>query len=154
VLLFLDTVVSFQALISFSVRVVSQPPTVPAAGEDIQVTSSKLPKSDFYRYSTRGPNEGKWELLSIDTKVIHFNQLLLDQLRTIDQGDGGIELAHDLALAIDSESQIIYAFGGEVYSYRRDTAKHYGSCCAYDIRTKEWRKLLYGHGYSPFELPC
>lgn len=31
------------------------------------------PKSDFYRYATRGPNEGKWERISLDTKVeSHF----------------------------------------------------------------------------------
>lgn len=30
-----------------------------------------------------------------------------------------------------------------MYSTRRDNAKHYGSCCAYDIRKKQWKKLLY-----------
>lgn len=26
-------------------------------------------KSDFWRYHTRGPSAGKWEMLSADTKV-------------------------------------------------------------------------------------
>lgn len=54
-----------------------------------------------------------------------------------------MELTHDFAMAIDSENQIIYAFGGQMYTHRRDTHKHYGSCYAYDIRKKWWKKLLY-----------
>ncbi|KAF8320681.1 hypothetical protein DL93DRAFT_2152600 [Clavulina sp. PMI_390] len=83
------------------------------------------PKSDFYRYATRGPNEGKWERLSQDTRA-----------------EGGIELTNDLALAMDSENQILYAFGGQIYSSRRDNTKHYGSCCSYEIQSGLWLKLF------------
>ncbi|KDQ21710.1 hypothetical protein BOTBODRAFT_182978 [Botryobasidium botryosum FD-172 SS1] len=91
-----------------------------AAGAD----TATAHRSDFYRYATRGPHEGKWELISSDTKV-----------------EGGPPLVFDLQMAIDSDYQALYVFGGRVVSANQDLCQ-YSGMYRYDIRNRRWALLF------------
>ncbi|KAF8310333.1 uncharacterized protein EI90DRAFT_1241856 [Cantharellus anzutake] len=82
-------------------------------------------KSDFWRYSTRGPNEGKWELISEDTAA-----------------EGGPELAHDLAMVVDSENQVLYVSGGRLGSDLEQGDKKYGAFYSYDFKLGRWKRIF------------
>lgn len=57
------------------------------------------------------------------------------------QSDGGPELAHDLAMVMDSEAQVLYVYGGEVYNPGEPSTR-YGGLYSYTIQTGLWMHLL------------
>lgn len=79
--------------------------------------------SEFYRYRTRGIDHGNWELLNFDTAA-----------------SGGPPLLFDHQLVIDSESQIIYVFGGRVVDGEKSPIK-YSGFYSYNIPTSKWKNL-------------
>lgn len=91
-------------------------PKPPAAGEQQFC-------SEFYRYRTRGIDHGNWELLNFDTAA-----------------SGGPPLLFDHQLVIDSESQIIYVFGGRVVDGEKSPIK-YSGFYSYNIPTSKWKNL-------------
>lgn len=56
------------------------------------------------------------------------------------QSSGGPPLIFDHQLAIDSDAQTIYVFGGRVVDSDRSPAK-YSGLYSYDIRSSKWRNL-------------
>lgn len=91
-------------------------PKPPAAGEQQFC-------SEFYRYRTRGIDQGNWELLNFDTAA-----------------SGGPPLLFDHQLVIDSESQVIYVFGGRVVDGEKSPIK-YSGFYSYNIPTSKWKNL-------------
>ncbi|KAF9526572.1 Muskelin N-terminus-domain-containing protein [Crepidotus variabilis] len=79
--------------------------------------------SEFYRYHTRGLLAGKWDFLSIDTAA-----------------SGGPPLVFDHQMAIDSDSHILYVFGGRVVDGNWDVFK-YSGLYSYNISTSKWKLL-------------
>ncbi|KAF8634267.1 hypothetical protein AX17_004224 [Amanita inopinata Kibby_2008] len=119
-----------------------QLPPMPAAPSQtpMQVRASEEPKSycsEFYRYRTRGADAGRWDYLSFDTGAT-----------------GGPPLVFDHQMALDSEAQILYVFGGRIVDGDWDTIKCAGMYC-YNVRKNKWSCLmpsqasLNPHGYIP-----
>ncbi|KIJ49497.1 hypothetical protein M422DRAFT_59253 [Sphaerobolus stellatus SS14] len=96
-----------------------------SSGED-----STQYKPDFYRYATRGPQAGTWKCLSQDT-----------------QRSGGPRLIHDHQMVIDSDSQLIYVFGGHIIIPQAETdIMKFSGLFEYDIVHGIWREFaLFGH---------
>ncbi|KDR67554.1 hypothetical protein GALMADRAFT_258218 [Galerina marginata CBS 339.88] len=94
------------------------PPSDPPTSEP-----TKMFSSEFYRYHTRGLLSGKWDFLSIDTAA-----------------SGGPPLIFDHQMAMDSESQILYVFGGRVVDGDWDTSK-YSGLYSYNVSTSKWKLL-------------
>ncbi|KZT29147.1 hypothetical protein NEOLEDRAFT_1128727 [Neolentinus lepideus HHB14362 ss-1] len=94
----------------------SSTPTAQQPGE-----AGSSPCSEFYRYHTRGLDVGKWDLLSFDTASA-----------------GGPPLIFDHQMAIDSEAQMIYVFGGRVVDQK---SIKYSGLYSYNIRTNKWKML-------------
>ncbi|KII92653.1 hypothetical protein PLICRDRAFT_480070 [Plicaturopsis crispa FD-325 SS-3] len=79
--------------------------------------------SEFYRYHTRGLASGSWDLLSFDTA-----------------SSGGPPLIFDHQLVMDSDTQMIYVFGGRIVD--GDWSSHkYSGLYSYNIRTSKWKLL-------------
>ncbi|EAU90900.2 Mei4-dependent protein 6 [Coprinopsis cinerea okayama7 len=87
------------------------------------VTPTKTYCSEFYRYQTRGLDAGKWVFLSFDTA-----------------SSGGPPLVFDHQMVIDSETQILYVFGGRVVDGDWETSKFSG-LYSYNIRMSKWKLL-------------
>ncbi|GJJ06436.1 hypothetical protein Clacol_000628 [Clathrus columnatus] len=106
----------------------AQPTTLPGGGVPPSV-SAENPKrlvSDFYRYSTRGPNAGQWTLLSEDTAA-----------------EDGPCLIYDHQIAIDSEKQILYVSGGRVVDNDMDTGSmRFSGFYQYHIITGKWERII------------
>ncbi|CAA7260646.1 unnamed protein product [Cyclocybe aegerita] len=101
-----------------------QLPRPPATGGGPEARNKNLP-SEFYRYHTRGLLEGKWDFLAIDTAV-----------------SGGPPLISDHQMALDSENQIIYVFGGRILDGQLATAApKYSGLYSYHINTSKWNLL-------------
>ncbi|EPQ57092.1 galactose oxidase [Gloeophyllum trabeum ATCC 11539] len=100
-----------------------------SASQQPQETSGSSPCSEFYRYHTRGLDIGKWDLLSFDTA-----------------SGGGPPLIFDHQMAIDSEMQMIYVFGGRVVDQK---SIKYSGLYSYNIRTNKWKML---HARSSHEV--
>ncbi|KAG6865484.1 hypothetical protein C0991_002196 [Blastosporella zonata] len=79
--------------------------------------------SEFYRYHTRGMDNGKWDFLSFDTA-----------------SQGGPPLIFDHQMVLDSESQILYIFGGRIVDGDWETVK-YSGLYSYNIRLSKWKLL-------------
>jgi len=79
--------------------------------------------SEFYRYKTRGIDEGEWKLLNIDTAM-----------------NGGPKLIYDHQFELDSEAQVIYVHGGRVIDGVWMTNK-YSGMYSYDIRSGKWSTI-------------
>ncbi|GAA6005949.1 hypothetical protein JCM10207_007285 [Rhodosporidiobolus poonsookiae] len=60
-------------------------------------------KSDFWRYKATGPDRGRWECLSEDTRR-----------------DGGPQLLFDHSMSLHSATQRLYVFGGKNQPYAPD----------------------------------
>ncbi|KAK2464345.1 hypothetical protein APHAL10511_003802 [Amanita phalloides] len=80
--------------------------------------------SEFYRYHTRGLDEGKWDFLSFDTAT-----------------SGGPPLIFDHQMVLDSEYQMLYVFGGRVIDGEWDSVKCSGMFC-YNVRKSKWSCLM------------
>ncbi|KAH9920145.1 Muskelin N-terminus-domain-containing protein [Fomitopsis serialis] len=87
--------------------------------------------SEFYRYHTRGLDEGKWDLLSFDTST-----------------SGGPPLIFDHQMVMDCEAQVIYISGGRVVDGDWELCK-YSGLYAYDIRTGSWQMLQTSDANGP-----
>ncbi|KAG6919366.1 hypothetical protein DXG01_006915 [Tephrocybe rancida] len=79
--------------------------------------------SEFYRYHTRGMDSGQWDFLSFDTA-----------------SQGGPPLIFDHQMVLDSESQILYIFGGRVVDGDWESVK-YSGLYSYNIRLSKWKLL-------------
>ncbi|KAG6874505.1 hypothetical protein C0995_010415 [Termitomyces sp. Mi166 len=79
--------------------------------------------SEFYRYHTQGVDSGKWDFLSFDTN-----------------SQGGPPLVFDHQMVLDSETQILYVFGGRIVDGDWDTVK-YAGLFSYNIRSSKWKQL-------------
>ncbi|EIW83449.1 hypothetical protein CONPUDRAFT_89328 [Coniophora puteana RWD-64-598 SS2] len=79
--------------------------------------------SEFYRYRTRGIDQGKWELLSFDTA-----------------SSGGPPLIFDHQMVMDSNTQILYVSGGRVVDGDWESPK-YSGLYSYNVRTSKWKLL-------------
>ncbi|KAJ3512938.1 hypothetical protein NLJ89_g3235 [Agrocybe chaxingu] len=99
-------------------------PRPPATGSGPETRNKNLP-SEFYRFHTRGVLEGKWDFLAIDTA-----------------SSGGPPLISDHQMALDTENQIIYVFGGRVLDgHLATTAPKYSGLYSYHINTSKWNLL-------------
>ncbi|KAJ7723519.1 Muskelin N-terminus-domain-containing protein [Mycena metata] len=78
---------------------------------------------EFYRYQTRGSMAGRWEFLSSDPQIPHAPPLIYDH-----------------QIAIDSEAQILYVYGGRVIDGDASSPKYAGLYC-YNIRLTKWQHL-------------
>ncbi|KAG6891567.1 hypothetical protein C0992_003594 [Termitomyces sp. T32_za158] len=90
---------------------------------DSASTPSRTFCSEFYRYHTRGVDNGKWDFLSFDTA-----------------SQGGPPLIFDHQMVLESETQILYVFGGRVVDGDWDTVK-YSGLYSYNIRLSKWKSL-------------
>ncbi|KAI5116498.1 hypothetical protein M0805_009923 [Coniferiporia weirii] len=79
--------------------------------------------SEFYRYRTRGIDQGQWELLDFDTATAN-----------------GPKLVYDHQLVLDSEAQVLYVQGGRVVDGDWNTPKYCG-LYSYDLRTGKWTAI-------------
>ncbi|KAF9547697.1 hypothetical protein CPC08DRAFT_715745 [Agrocybe pediades] len=99
------------------------PPLLPRTpGEE----SVRYLSSEFYRYHTGGMLAGKWDFLSIDTGA-----------------SGGPPLIFDHQMAMDSDAQTLYVFGGRVVDGNWDTSK-YAGLYSYNVSTSKWKLLQPG----------
>ena len=95
--------------------------------------------SEFYRYRTRGIDRGNWELLNFDTTVRISDFLAAGPLNDCFlQASGGPPLLFDHQIVIDSDSQIVYVFGGRVVD-----GDKYSGFYSYNISTSKWKNLQY-----------
>lgn len=100
--------------------------------------------SEFYRYHTRGLLAGKWDFLSIDTSVRPL--LSLSSISGyilcihLPQASGGPSLVYDHQMVMDSETQMIYVFGGRILDGDWDRWKFSG-LYSYNVSTSKWRFL-------------
>ncbi|KAF8585931.1 hypothetical protein K439DRAFT_1409405 [Ramaria rubella] len=85
---------------------------------------SKRFPSDFYRYTTRGQNAGTWTVLSEDTGL-----------------EGGPPLIFDHQMAIDSEMQMLYIFGGRIVGSKPNAGNGFSGLYRYDIATGKWEHI-------------
>ncbi|KAH8107718.1 Muskelin N-terminus-domain-containing protein [Cristinia sonorae] len=88
-----------------------------------QETPASIPRAEFYRYRTRGPRSGEWELITADTMQ-----------------NGGPPLVFDHQMVMDNESRTIYFSGGRVVDGDWDTAK-YSGLYSYNVDTDAWKLL-------------
>ncbi|PPR03546.1 hypothetical protein CVT24_007035 [Panaeolus cyanescens] len=95
----------------------------PPPGDSVGDSQTRTLCSEFYRYHTRGVDTGKWDFLSFDTG-----------------SQGGPPLIYDHQMAVDSEAQILYVFGGCVVDGDSDTHR-YSGLYSYNIRLSKWRQL-------------
>ncbi|KAF8971232.1 Muskelin N-terminus-domain-containing protein [Flammula alnicola] len=100
-----------------------QQPGAPLAGSSSPDSTTKMFTSEFYRYHTRGVLAGKWDFLSIDTA-----------------SSGGPPLIFDHQMAMDSDAQILYVFGGRVVDGDWDNFK-YSGLYSYNVSTSKWKSL-------------
>ncbi|GAA6040045.1 hypothetical protein JCM8097_004753 [Rhodosporidiobolus ruineniae] len=98
--------------------------------------------SDFWRFKAAGPEKGRWECLSRDTRK-----------------DGGPQLLFDHSLALHSPTQRLFVFGGKNQPYdpepdlddvlsggvghggKREEGRYSGLWC-YDIGERRWSHLI------------
>lgn len=98
--------------------------------------------SEFYRYHTRGVDRGKWDFLSFDTAVSIQHSSGLRLVFDIPQSSGGPPLVFDHQMALDSEAQMLYVFGGRIVDGEWDTVKCAGMYC-YNVRKSKWSCVMY-----------
>ncbi|TCD65352.1 hypothetical protein EIP91_002791 [Steccherinum ochraceum] len=79
--------------------------------------------SEFYRFHTRGPKEGEWELISHDVMM-----------------DGGPPLVFDHQMIIDCDTRMIYMSGGRVVDGDWDAVK-YAGMYSYNMQSGKWRTI-------------
>lgn len=84
--------------------------------------------SEFFRYHTRGADAGKWDFLSFDTA-----------------STGGPPLVFDHQMALDSDSQMLYVFGGRIVDGDKENTKCGGMYC-YNVRKSKWSTLMQPNG--------
>ncbi|KAF9467401.1 Muskelin N-terminus-domain-containing protein [Collybia nuda] len=109
------------------------PPLPPGATNTPPITAQPSPEekspkgkticSEFYRYHTRGVDAGKWDFLSFDTA-----------------SSGGPPLVFDHQMVMDSDSQIMYVFGGRVVDGDWNSVK-YSGLYSYNVRLNKWKLL-------------
>ncbi|THH00239.1 hypothetical protein EW145_g7119 [Phellinidium pouzarii] len=98
------------------------PPTQSSAdGQQTQPSQGNF--SEFHRYRTRGLDQGKWELLNVDTAIVN-----------------GPKLVYDHQLVLDSEAQVLYVQGGRVVDTDWSTPK-YSGLFSYDLRSGKWTTI-------------
>ncbi|KAF8513102.1 Muskelin N-terminus-domain-containing protein [Hysterangium stoloniferum] len=111
---------------------VSSPPQGGSAGTSVVENGLGRHLSDFYRYATRGLNAGQWTLLSPDTAA-----------------EGGPPLIYDHQLAIDSEKQMLYVFGGRIVQAETDLGPaRFSGLYQYNIVTGKWEHLMHESGIT------
>ncbi|KAF7315763.1 Muskelin-N domain-containing protein [Mycena indigotica] len=85
-----------------------------------------VPGCELYRYHTRGPLAEQWEFLSPDPPV--------------DITRGSPPLVYDHQMAMDSEAQVLYMYGGRVIDNDWANTK-YAGLYSYNVATAQWQLL-------------
>ncbi|KAG6820280.1 hypothetical protein H0H93_002892 [Arthromyces matolae] len=113
-------------------------PTTQSANGNTSVSPTKTYCSEFYRYHTRGVDNGQWDFLSFDTA-----------------SQGGPPLIFDHQMVLDSEAQILYVFGGRIVDGVWDVVK-YSGLYSYNIRLSKWKLLQIADPpvFSPSMIPA
>ncbi|KIY73013.1 hypothetical protein CYLTODRAFT_342854 [Cylindrobasidium torrendii FP15055 ss-10] len=91
---------------------------------NIAGTDTAPPRSEFYRYHTRGADKGHWDYLAMDTS-----------------SSGGPPLIFDHQMVIDSDAQMLYVFGGKVVEERGSSNVKYSGFYSFNVRTNRWSHL-------------
>ncbi|KZT62013.1 hypothetical protein CALCODRAFT_552839 [Calocera cornea HHB12733] len=93
------------------------------SGDNVEEPPSERFPSDFFRFKTAGHNRGTWEKLSLDTEA-----------------EGGPPLLHGHRMVVDSDSQRLYVFGGEIVTRQRN--RLFAGLYCYDIAARTWKMIF------------